>query len=89
MVCTRACVRACACMCVRMCACAPLYAVALLLSPAERCSGMSASEYAHLPLTLAVPETPGSWRSRLDLALCCVFAADYVYRITVSPKTRV
>jgi hypothetical protein len=30
-----------------------------------------------------VPEEPGGWRSWLDLALCCVFAADYLYRITV------
>lgn len=31
-----------------------------------------------------VPEAPGSWRHWLDLVLCCVFAVDYVYRITVS-----
>lgn len=31
-----------------------------------------------------VPEAPGSWRYWLDLVLCCVFFADYVYRITAS-----
>jgi len=30
-----------------------------------------------------VPEAPGSWRYYLDLGLCCVFAVDYLYRITV------
>lgn len=30
-----------------------------------------------------MPEAPGGWRHALDVALCCVFAADYVYRLTV------